>query len=213
MNINAIKRVCAGGKRATIYRAMYGGGQWISNGFAAYRVKGVVIESPEALMELWNLKRKVRDAAIIDEQITSDRRFRPFVEEGKEEELSLLGMVGLNETAQYVGLWSKDKVGVLWIDVEWLKPLRMDYARYFARWEFGRALVAVHENLTGAEALILPVHDMIANTLMSKAAQMSAAPYRATDTAADAEAQAEALIRNMEGGAGDDPTDADGDVT
>ena len=213
MNINAIKRVCAGGKSATIYRAMYGGGQWISNGFAAYRVKGVVIESPEALMELWNMKRKARDAAIINEKITSDRRFRPFVEAGQEEELTLLGMVGLNETAQYVGLWSKDKLGVIWIDVEWLKPLRMDYARYFARWEFERALVAVHENLTGAEALILPVSDMIADTLNATAAKLSDRPYRAPDAAADAEAQAEALMRSMEGGAGDDSTDADGDAS
>ena len=211
MNINAIKRVCAGGKRATIYRSMYGGGQWISNGFAAYRVKGVEIESPEALMELWNLKRKARANAIIDVQITSDRRFHAVVDE--EEELYLLGTIGLNETGQYVGLWSKAKRGVLWIDVEWLKPLRMEYGRYFARWEFGRALIAVHEDLTGAEALILPVSDMIADTLMSTAGKMADAPYRAPDAAADAEAQAEALIRNMEeGGTGDDPTDADGDA-
>lgn len=64
MNLNAIKAVCSGGKRARIIRSMFGG-QWISNGCAAYLVRGVVIDSPAALEELWNLSAKAREKAIV----------------------------------------------------------------------------------------------------------------------------------------------------
>lgn len=208
MKINAIKSACNGGKRATIYRYINRRSvQWISNGFAAYRVRGIEIESAAALMELWGLSERARNKAVILEEITSDPRFRPVVE--YEEELELLGAVGLNEEGKYVGL--KSAGGVLWIDAEWLKPVNMDYGRYYARWYDGNALVAVYEDLTDAEALITPVAHMIASTLCASARRMCERPFRTRDTAADAEEQAEALIRNMEGGTGDDPTDADGD--
>lgn len=209
MKINAIKSVCHGGRRATIYRYMGGHVQWISNGFAAYRVRGIEIESAVALMELWGLSERARNKAVILEERTDDKRFSTNV--AYEEELELLGTVGLNETGQYVGL--KSDGGVLWIDVEWLKPVRMDYGRYYARWSYGQAMIAVYEDLTDAEALILPVSDTIADGLNAVARRLAGEPYRAPEGAADAEAQAEALIRNMEGGTGDDPTDADGDVT
>lgn len=210
MKINAIKSACNGGKRSTIYRYIDRRSvQWISNGFAAYRVRGIEIESAAALMELWGLSEKTRNKAVILEEITSDPRFRPVVE--YEEELELLGTVGLNEEGQYVGL--KSDAGVLWIDIEWLKPVKMDYGRYYARWYDGKALVAVYEDLTDAEALITPVADMIASTLCASARRMSERPFRTRDTDADAEEQAEALIRSLEGrGAEDDTDDADGDA-
>lgn len=210
MKINAIKSACAGGKRATIYRVLHGNGvQWISNGFAAYRVRGVEIENPAALMELWSLSEKAREKAVIKEEITSDPRFRRVVE--YEEELELLGTVGLNEEGQYIAL--KSEAGLLWIDAEWLKPVKMDYGRYFARWSNGRALVAVYEDLTDAEALILPVSDIIAETMRASAVRMAAMPFKqgeaAEKIAADAEEQAEALIRNMEGEGENEDADAD----
>ena len=200
MNLNAIKAVCHGGKRATIYRSMHGGGQWISNGFAAYRVRGIVIESDAALMELWNLSDKARNKAIIREDITSDARFRPTVAD--EEELVLLGCLGMAEEGQYVGL--RSSAGVLWIDAQWLKPLKLDYARYCARWAFGRPMVAVYEDLEGAEALILPVSDMMGDTLTTTAARMANRAFHWPDDdgeAAEAEAEAEAMIRDEDGGA------------
>ena len=200
MNLNAIKAVCHGGKRATIYRSMHGGGQWISNGFAAYRVRGIVIESDAALMELWNLSDKARNKAIIREDITSDARFRPTVAD--EEELVLLGCLGMAEEGQYVGL--RSSAGVLWIDAQWLKPLKLDYARYCARWAFGRPMVAVYEDLEGAEALSLPVSDMMGDTLTTTAARMANRAFHWPDDdgeAAEAEAEAEAMIRDEDGGA------------
>lgn len=199
MNLNAIKAVCHGGKRATIYRSMHGGGQWISNGFAAYRVRGIVIESDAALMELWNLSDKARNKAIIREDITSDARFRPTVAD--EEELALLGSLGMAEEGHYVGL--RSLAGVLWIDAQWLKPLKLDYASYYARWAFGRPMVAVYEDLEGAEALILPVSDMMGDTLTTTAARMANRAFHWPDDdeeAAEAEAEAEAMIRDDDDG-------------
>ena len=197
MNLNAIKAVCHGGKRATIYRSTVGGGQWISNGKAAYRVRGVEIEGDTALMELWNLSEKARSKAVIREEITSDPRFRPTSND--EEELELLGVAGLNEAGAYVALGSASDV--LWIDVEWLKPLKLDHARYFARWANGRPIIAVYEDLEGAEALILPVSNTVADEIAAAAGKMSGRPFHWPDEdaeAAEAEAQAEAMLRDME---------------
>ena len=207
MNLSAIKAVCHNGKHATIYRSMFGGGQWISNGQAAYLVKGVEIEGPEALMELWNLSDKARGKAVIMEEITDDRRFRPVVNE--EEELKPLGTLGLNKEAQYFGLYSERAKAVLWIDAEWLKPLKTDYARCFARWEFDRPLIAVYEDLTGAEALILPVSDKIADTIAETAKQLDSRPFHWPDQdreAAEAEAEAEAKLRETSSGADAPPS-------
>lgn len=192
MNLSAIKALCAGGKYATIYSAMWGGGQWISNGFGAWPVEGIRLEDEEALMELWNLSDKARSKAVIMTQITSDRRFtqRPF--EG-EEELKELGATAIGDDAIYVALQSSR--GVLWIDAHLLKPLRGDYRQYFARWEFGRPLVAVYDDLTSCKALILPTGNQVADTLRRSAEQMRAAPFHwrdADDEAAEAEQEAEA---------------------
>lgn len=177
MNLSAIKAVCHGGKSATIYRSMGDGGQWISNGFAAYRVRGVEIESAEALMELWNLSDKARSKAVILEEITSDPRFRPTV--NVEEQLDLLGTAGLSEGANYIALNSTN--GVLWNDADWLRPLKLDYANYFARWSDGRPLIAVYEDLEGAEALILPVSNTVMAEMMEAAAKMSYSPFHWPD--------------------------------
>ena len=199
MNLGAIKKVCGGGKRATVYRSMGGGGQWISNGCAAYLVRGVVIESPKALMELWNLSAKAREKAIIREDITSDIRFRPT--SADEEQLELLGVAGMNEIGHFVALGSAR--GVIWIDAEWLNPLKLDYARYFARWtDGGRPIVAVYEDLSGADALILPVSNAIATAISNAAAGMAAPAFHWPDDdeeAAEAEAAAEAMLNDMEG--------------
>lgn len=197
MNLSAIKAVCHGGKRATIYRSMGGGGQWISNGFAAYRVKGVEIENAEALMELWNLSDKARSKAVILEEITSDPRFRPTVSD--EEQLDLLGTAGLAEGAHYVALKSAN--GVLWIDADLLRPLKLDYANYFARWAHGRPMVAVYEDLEGAEALILPAHNIVAAEMMEAADKMSNRTFHwpsEDEEAAEAERAAEAMFRQAD---------------
>ena len=193
MNLSKIKAACLGGKHAEVYQ--HGTVQWISNGFAAYRVRGIEIGSEEALMELWDMSSKQRANALIWLQTTDDPRFRTVVED--EEELEGLGVIGLNETGQYVGL--RSQAGVLWIDAEYLKPLKLDYARYFARWSRGRPLVAVYEDLEGAEALILPVSDGVANELMVTAMRMGNRAFHWPDEeeeADEAEEAAENLFRH-----------------
>ena len=199
MNLSAIKALCFGGKRATIYNAMWGGGQWISNGFGAWPVEGIRLEDEEALMELWNLSNKARSKAVIMTRITSDRRFtqRPF--EG-EEELKELGAVSIGDDSVYIALQSHR--GVLWIDAHLLKPLRGDYRQYFARWEYGRPLVAVYEDLTTCKALILPTGNNVADILRHSAEQMQGAPFHwrdEEDEAAEAERASEDMLRQSDG--------------
>ena len=204
MNLTAIKATCNGGKRATIYTSTLGGGQWISNGFASYRVRGIWLDSESALMELWNMPERAREKAIIVFKDTDDPRFAPTMPVGvTEEELELLGAVGLAEEGHWVALWSR--YGVIWIDLQWLKPLKLDYARYFARWQDGRPLIAVYEDLEGAEALILPVSDMISANLTEAARKMASTAFRwpnDDDEAAEAEDEAEAKIRGTDDGGG-----------
>ena len=203
MNLSKIKTACLGGKVATVYQ--HGTVQWISNGFAAYRVRGIEIGSEEALMELWDMSSKQRANALIQMHTTDEPRFRTVVED--EEELECLGEIGLNETGQYVGLGSQ--AGVIWIDAEYLKPLKLDYARYFARWSRGRPLVAVYEDLEGAEALILPVSNGIADELMVTAMRMGNLAFHWPDPdaeAKEAEEAAEALMRGTSSGADAPPS-------
>ena len=195
MNLSAIKALCAGGKHATIYNAMWGGGQWISNGFGAWPVEGIRLEDEEALMELWNLSDKARSKAVIMTEIASDRRFTQRHFEG-EEELKELGATAFGDDSIYIALQSHRGV-LLWIDAQLLRPLRGDYRQYFARWEYGRPLVAVYEDLTVCKALILPTGNQVADTLRRSAKLMGETPFHwrdAEDEAAEAEQEAEAKL-------------------
>ena len=201
MNLNAIKTLCFGGKHATIYNYMWGSGQWISNGFAAYPVEGVRIEDANALMDLWNLSDKARSKAVIIPETTSDRRFTRGYFEG-EEELKELGATAFGDEAIYIALQSHK--GVLWINADFLKPLRGDYRLYYARWEGGRPLVAVYEDMTDCKALILPAGNIMADMLRRHAEQMRAEPFHGLDDedeAAEAEADAEAKFTDNAPGA------------
>lgn len=195
MNLSAIKSLCGGGKFATIYNAMWRGGQWISNGYAAYPVEGIVIDDENALMELWNLSDKARSKAAIMKRITSDRRFTRGFFEG-EEQLKELGATAFGDEAIYIALQSHK--GVLWINADYLRPLRGDYRQYFARWEYGRPLVAVYDDLTTCEALILPAANLVADELQRCAEQMRGVPFHWRDDdedAAEAEQADEAKLR------------------
>ncbi len=198
MNLSAIKALCFGGKRATIYNGQFGE-QWISNGFGAYLVEGVKIESPEALMELWNLSDKARDKARIDMAQAHGHRFSVDIWPG-EEELEELGGVTWGDSDSYIAL--KSIHGLLWISAALLKPLRSDYRQYYARWEGGKPLIAIYENMVdGCKALILPTANQIADSLQSNADKMRAWPYHWPDReaeAAEAEAEAERMINGQD---------------
>lgn len=204
MNLSAIKTLCHGGKRATLYTNPFGV-QWISNGFGAYLVEGVRIEGESALMELWNLSDRARDKAVIKTETCRDRRFTVDYWPG-EETIVELGAAAIDDKP-YIAL--RSMYGLLWIDADLLKPLRSDYRQYGARWENGRPLIAVYEDMMEVKALILPVKDAIADALRNVAATLTAAPFHWPDEeaeAARAEAEAEAKLRADEGddGGGED---------
>lgn len=209
MNLSAIKALCFGGKRATIYNQPFS--QWISNGFGAYRVEGVKLDSPEALMELWNLSDKARGKAAIFMKKVDDHRFTEDVWPGEEQLEELCGITwGDNDS--YIAL--KSVHGLLWIYAPLLKPLRSDYRQYYARWEGGKPLIAVYENMAdGCKALILPTGNQVANSLQHNAEKLRAYPYHWPDAeaeAAQAEAEAERLL-NRNGG-GEDETEGKTEV-
>ena len=198
MNLSAIKTLCHGGRRATLYTNPFGV-QWISNGFGAYLVEGVRIEDEGDLMELWNLSDKARAKAVIFAKRCEDKRFTVGFWPG-EESLVELGAAAI-DNKPYIALRSMH--GLLWIDAELLKPLRNDYRQYGARWENGRPLIAVYEDIMEVKALILPAGDAIADALRNIAATLTATPYHWPDEeaeAARAEAEAEAKFRDDDGG-------------
>lgn len=198
VNLSAIKTLCHGGRRATLYTSPFGG-QWISNGFGAYLVEGVHIEGEGALMELWNLSDRARDKAVIITKVCTDKRFTVDFWPG-EESLVELGAAAIDDKP-YIAL--RSMYGLLWIDAELLKPLRSDYRQYGARWAYGKPLIAVYEGMAEVKALILPVGDAIADALRNVAATLTAKPYHWPDEeaeAARAEAEAEAKIRDDGGG-------------
>ena len=173
MNLGAIKSLCQGGRRATIYNN--GQEQWISCGTGAYLVEGVRIVGAQALMELWNLTDKARDKADITLEEVSDSRFTVQVCED-EEELRELGGVVWGDGVYYIALQSEN--GVLWVDARYFRPLREDYRQYYARWSYGRPLIAVYENMAdGCKALVYPTDDKTANRLQAMATEMKGPPY------------------------------------
>lgn len=197
VNLSAIKTLCRGGKRATLYTNPFGGGQWISNGFGAYLVEGVRIEGESALMELWNLSDRARAKAVIFVERCEDKGFTVDSWPG-EESLVELGAAAIADKP-YIAL--RSVYGLLWIDAELLKPLRSDYRQYGARWDNGRPLIAVYEDMAEAKALILPVGDAIADALRNVAATLTATPYHWPDEETEtARAEAEAKLRDDGGG-------------
>ena len=193
MNLNAMKRNCKARGRITIMNVLHGG-QWISDGVAAWPVEHVRIDE-EAVVSLFNLSEKQRDKLYIRETIQSDERFRAYPLDGEEELMPL----GLMEWSG--GLWCalKSRDGVLYIEDAPIEHLKRDYIRFAARWAFGRPLVAVYDGL-GMAAIILPAENGWARKIQGKAASMAMPAYvwpDAEDEAAEAEEEAERLAGEM----------------
>jgi hypothetical protein len=173
-------------------------------------VEGVHIEGESALMELWNLSDKARDKAVITVKPVHDLRFTEDTWPG-EEELVELGGVLWGDSESYIALRSVH--GLLWVSAALLKPLRSDYRQYYARWDGGKPLIAVYENMVdGCKALILPVANITANSLQRMAEVMRAYSWQwpgPEDEAAEAEAEAERVIGKHDDEGADLDTDAD----
>jgi len=209
MNLSAIKSLCHSGRRATIYDSLHGG-QWISNGRGAWLVEDLHIEDDAALMSLWNLSEKARNKAVFLFERAEDPRFTYMGYDG-EETLEEVGQIAMGDEGRYICL-NSGVGGLLFIEAELLKPVRGDYRQYRARWDHGRPIVAIYEDLTLCVALILPVGDVLAEELRQTAARMVAPVYHwpdemaeAEDAAAKAEEAAEALLNDDAGEADDEP--------
>lgn len=194
MNLNAIKRNCMALGNAILMNAP--GGQWISNGRAAWPVEAVELDE-EAVACLFNLSEKQRNKMHIREMRQGDMRFTDWPMDG-EEELEALGIL------EWCGedWWAlRSSRGVLFVEDAPIHHLKRDYLRFCARWEGGRPLIAVYDGM-GLEALVVNAGDSDARRMNALAGKIAAPAYMEDvgDAEAEAaEAEAEALARRMEG--------------
>lgn len=153
MNLSAIKALTGAGKFCTVMNAP-DGKQWITEGHAAWLVEDLRIESELTVASLFNLTDKQMDKARIVIQDTTSPIYCA-ADAVNEEPLDELGTV-YSGGAYYIGLMSER--GALWINSDYLKPVRDDYRRYYARWHEGdHPTIAVYDDLTTCKAIVLPL--------------------------------------------------------
>ena len=171
MNLNAIQTLTGAGKFCTVMNTT-DGRQWITEGHAAWLVEDLRIESEATIASLFNLtERQIEKARIIIKDAKDGGIFCRADAQG-EEPLDELGVV-YSGGAYYIGLMSS--AGALWINADFLKPVRDDYRRYFVRWHPGdNPIVAVYDDLTTCKALILPLTPGGAEAVRMDAAKMCA---------------------------------------
>ena len=170
MNLNAIKALTGAGKFCTVLNAP-DGKQWITEGHAAWLVEDLKIESELTVASLFNLTDKQMDKARIVIQETTSPIYCA-ADAVNEEPLDELGMV-YSGGAYYIGLMSER--GALWINADYLKPVRDDYRQYFVRWHPGdNPIIAVYDDLTTCKALILPLTPGGAEAVRMDAVKMCA---------------------------------------
>lgn len=170
MNLNAIKTLTGAGKFCTVMNTT-DGRQWITEGHAAWLVEDLRIESEATIASLFNLTDKQIEKARIAIMETTSPIYSESDAQG-EEALDELGMV-YSGGAYYIGLMSS--AGALWINADYLKPVRDDYRQYFVRWHPGdNPIVAVYDDLTTCKALILPLTPGGAEAVRMDAAKMCA---------------------------------------
>ena len=194
MNINAIKRNCKAASQAVILDSM-AGGQWITNGTTAWLVEGLRL-TVEAVEALFNLTTKQKANMTIVEKPTSDARFCATPYEGEEETEEAGAVVYRDEV--YIGLNSRG--GMLFVPWEPIRHIKDKYRHYAVRWRDGKPMVAVYEDLFCA-ALMMPLDNRSSGEMRDIARRLCVANYEWPDPerdAADAEAQAEALLRRMD---------------
>lgn len=193
MNLSAIKALTGAGKYCTVMNAP-DGKQWITEGNAAWLVEDLKIESELTVASLFNLTDKQMDKARIVIQDTTSPIYCAADAEG-EEPLDELGMV-YSGGAYYIGLMSER--GALWINSDYLKPVRDDYRRYYARWhEGGNPTIAVYDDLTTCKAIVLPLTPDGAEAVRMDAMKLCAPVARWEIKRPEVEAEAEEMAEQM----------------
>lgn len=193
MNLSAIKALTGAGKFCTVMNAP-DGKQWITEGHAAWLVEDLRIESELTVASLFNLTDNQMDRARIVIQDATSPIYCAADAEG-EEPLDELGMV-YSGGAYYIGLMSER--GALWINSDYLKPVRDDYRRYFARWHEGaNPTIAVYDDLTTCKAIVLPLTPDGAEAVRMDAMKLCAPVARWEIERPEVEAEAEELAEQM----------------
>lgn len=195
MNLSAIKRNCMGRRRAVIYNSI-NGGQWITNGVAAWLVEGIKVDE-EAIVSLFNLSVKQQTDMLISEKTVSDRRFTYLPIDG-EEKAEELGAMVWKDGETYLALFSSR--GTMWIPYGTVKHIKADNRRCFIRWDGDRPMVAVYGDVFCC-VLVLPLMNFYASEMCKMANMMAAPPFNWPDDdaeAADAEAEAEKIAGEMD---------------
>ena len=208
MNIQHIKRACMNARTAMIYDTP-DGQQWISNGAVAYLVEGIRVDE-RALTFLFNLSEKQQSEMYMLERSIDDPRFTDTPYDGQEAPAIELGLITYLDEDR---LALKTDGGVMFIRYAYVSAIKEKYRSFSVRWWDGRPLIAVYDGMF-CKALIVPMGNNDVEIIQAKAKAMCETPFRwkePEDMARDAEAQAEALIRNMEGGTGDAADDAGDD--
>ena len=194
MNINAIKRNCKGKKIAIILNSV-SGSQWITNGQSAWLVEGMAL-NVAALEALFDLSEKALTKWTIEEKPAQDPRFSAVVMD--EEEIADEAGAVVYQDAVYIGVTSEH--GMLFIPYDAIRHIKVDYRRYAVRWRDGKPMVAVYGDMF-CQALLMPLNNESADRMREIAGKLAAPTYQWPDAdqeAADAEAQAEALLRKLD---------------
>ena len=194
MNLNAIKRNCVARGVATLYDAI-GGGQWISDGVAAWPVECLRLDV-DGLEAIFNLTAKQLADTYICERVTSDLRFRraPMEDEETSREIGAVMLRG------ELVLALTSSRGMLYIPFNEVRHVKEDYRYYGIRWAYGRPLVAVYRGMM-IEALVLPMGNEDADAIRHKAEGMVHSFHWPDDVedVAGAEQAAEAMAEEVSG--------------
>lgn len=193
MNLQAIKRNCLARGEATLLNII-GGGQWISDGVAAWPVYHGLRLDEDGLRALFNLSSKQLENMYIGTSTYAEPRFRRSIVDGEENtkvaaEVRLYGEIMLALPSSR---------GTLYIPLEAVRHIKEDYRGYAVRWEYGRPLVAVYSGLM-VEAIVTPLDNTDAEKIRGMANALLT-PYRwGGDEEEAAEAEKRDEERVMEG--------------
>lgn len=191
MNIQHIKRECVS-RRTAIIQNVVGGGQWISDGIAAWPVEGIRVDA-EGLSALFNLTEKQKAKIQMRESVVTDPRYSLFRKDGEEGSDELGAILCGGE----IIIALKSVRGNLFIPYSSVKHIKDENRFYGVRWDGNRPLVAVYRGFK-AEAIVVPLSNGWSDLLQHRAERMAAQRYEWPDKAAEAEAAAEAMLAHAE---------------
>lgn len=188
MNINAIKKICMQNKRCAILNVGKTGGQWISNGFAAYLVDSTIDLNVDNILNMFDVAEDAKNKPIVTSTYVTENEEMYYTHgvSEKEERLEDVGAVVYGGELYRALLGGE---GLLFVNVGLLKPVKtQDYCEFYLRRVGEKACVAVYADLF-ASALIRPLYAESAADLCGKLRDMLAHKVYGQDAQQDAQQQ------------------------